>query len=81
MTYWRWNAGLSSTEILEQVVLSLFQLNNAMAAGPNCSLVPVAQRLERRRRPDRRQAQTADWLSMQNQLRREERRRYGAQSA
>lgn len=81
MTYWRWNAGLSSAEIRERVVLSLFQLNNAMAAGPNCSLVPVAQRLERRRRPDRRQAQSADWFSLQNQLRRGERRFYGAQSA
>ena len=81
MTHWRWNAALSSAEILEQVVMALFQRKNAMAAGPNCSLVPVAQRLERRRRPDRRQAKGGDWLSSQNQPRRGERRRYGAQSA
>lgn len=81
MTYWRWNAGLGSEEIREQVVLAVLQLNNAMAAGPNCSLVPVAQRQERRRQPDRRQAKSGDWLPLQNQRRREERRRYGAQSA
>jgi hypothetical protein len=72
MTYWRWNADLSSAEIREQVIL---------AAGPNCSLVRVAQRQERRLQPDRRQAKSGDCLSLQNQLRRGERRRYGAQSA
>ena len=81
MTYWRWDADLSSAEIREQLVLALFQSDNARAAGPNCSLVPEAQRQERRLEPDRRQTKSGDWLPLQNQLRRGERRRYGAQSA
>jgi hypothetical protein len=40
MAYWRWNAGLSSAEIREQVLLALLERDNSRAAGPSCSLVP-----------------------------------------
>lgn len=39
MTYWRWNAGLSSAENREQLLLALLERDNSRAAGPNCSLV------------------------------------------
>jgi hypothetical protein len=81
MAYWRWNAGLSSEEIREQVWRGLFQRNNARATGPSCSLVPEAQQQERRLQPDRRQGTCGAWLPRQERRTRGERRRYGAESA
>jgi hypothetical protein len=49
MDFWRWNSGISASEIREKVVFGLFASTNRMAAGPTCSLFPEAQRLERRR--------------------------------
>lgn len=80
MHFWRWNAGLSSAEIREQVVLGLFQRSNAMASGPTCSLFPEAQRQERRLQPDRRLGTNGVWLPLPERRVGGERRRYGAGS-
>ena len=48
MDFWRWNSGLSASEIREQVVFGLLARRNQQAAGPTCSLFPEVQRLERR---------------------------------
>jgi hypothetical protein len=80
MDFWRWNSGLSSSEIREQVVLGLFARSNQQAAGPTCSVFPEAQRLERRWQPDRRLGESEP---MQADLERRgpiQRRRYGEQA-
>jgi hypothetical protein len=81
MEYWRWNAGLNSSEIQELVIQALFERTNARAAGPSCSLFAEAQRQERRLQPDRRQGTNAALLPQQDRRRGKDRRRYGAQSA
>ena len=48
MEFWRWNESLSAAEIQELVVLGLLARTNQQSAGPNCSIFPVAQRVERR---------------------------------
>ena len=47
MTYWRWDSGLSSAEIREQIALSVLERSNAMADGPCCSLFAEAPRQDR----------------------------------
>jgi hypothetical protein len=81
MEYWRWNAGLSSAEIRQRVVLGLFERSNARAAGPNCSLFAEAQQQERRLQPDRRLRTNGAWLPLPERRVRGDRRRYGALSS
>ena len=54
MEFWRWNESLSAAEIQKLVFLGLLARTNQQSAGPNCSIFPVAQRVERRLQPDRR---------------------------
>ena len=81
MDFWRWNSGLSASEIREQVVFGLLARRNQQAAGPTCSLFPEVQRLERRLQPDRRLSSSEPPLDLEEYRGRRDRRRYGAQAA
>ena len=76
MDYWLWNAGLSSAEIRERVLLGLLERSNQRAAGPHCSLLAEVQRVDRRALPDRRLA-NGGWQLLEERRGRVERRRYG----
>ena len=81
MEFWRWNESLSAAEIQELVVLGLLARTNQQSAGPNCSVFPVAQRVERRLQPDRRLDDTDPTLSLRDRRGCTPRRLYGAEAA